>query len=89
MDFEIEHAKVLEEANAIYKKKSQTRGQLWLETSLERELQMIEEKMRRAQRAMLNGLDDEFEREEFLDSCLDSINFLAFAVKKMRRGIIR
>lgn len=88
-NYEIEHASVLDEANDIYKKKSQVRGQLWLETSVEAELLAIQQKMMRAGHALSNGLEHEHLMDEFLDSCFDSINFLAFAVKKARRGILR
>jgi hypothetical protein len=91
-DFAAEHGQVLAEAQDIYINRSKVRGQMWLETSIERELRMVEEKMNRAKAALLggadgeDGLEDPDRMKEFIDSCIDGMNFFAFAVKKARRG---
>ena len=94
-DFEREHRDVLEEAHTIFRRRSAVRGQMWLDTTVQRELDMIGEKMYRAKGA-LDRLEAARENEtpsslivdlesEFDDSLLDLINFAAFAIKKERR----
>jgi hypothetical protein len=96
-NFEREHEGIFSEATRIYKDKSHARGQMWLETGIRRELEMMREKLNRAEAAYeriehhetvgdlhvsMTDLVDEFE-----DSILDGMNFANFAIKKFRRGI--
>lgn len=93
-DFTGEHDDVFAEAAFIYRKRSQVRGQMWLETPVRRELDMIEEKLRRAEAAYERWVpaDDCQHKDalafkaEFEDSLLDLMNFANFAIKKVRRG---
>lgn len=94
-DFEREHDDILEEANTIFRRRSEVRGQRWLDTTIEREFEMIEEKLARAKAALERiqaarhnetppSLVVDLEKE-FDDSLLDLMNFAVFAIKKERR----
>lgn len=98
-DFEREHNNVFQEAVAIFKRRSAVRGQMWLDTSIEREFDMMDEKLKRA-RAAYEALQAARENVnkgegppswvvdleiEFEDSILDLMNFGNFAIKKDRR----
>jgi hypothetical protein len=86
-NYALEHEQVFAEAQRIYEKRSQTRGQMWLETTITRELEMIREKLRRAELAFKNGSNHSDKMTaEFEDSLLDLMNFANFAVKKHRRS---
>lgn len=85
-DFVAEHRQGFDEASSIYIKRSKTRGQLWLEKPIAQSLMMASEKVERAREA-LRDLDDDELMEEFIDSCIDGMNELNFALKKARRGI--
>jgi hypothetical protein len=92
-DYENEHAAVLQESQNIFEKRGMVRGQMWLETSIKREFDMMDEKLARAKAAMkadsfVSEDPDDPVRKEFEDSLLDLINFAAFAVKKRRRGFV-
>jgi hydrogenase maturation factor HypF (carbamoyltransferase family) len=86
-DYAGEHELVLKEAQSIYVSRSKMRGQMWLDSSIERELNMIDEKLKRAQEAHNHFIQDDPDMmKEFEDSLLDLINFAAFALRKARRG---
>ena len=86
-DFAAQHRLVLDEAQKIYENRSKVRGQMWLETTISRELDMIREKLDRAENAHNMGLGDPDFAKEFDDSLLDLINFAVFALRKQRRGV--
>lgn len=85
-DFAAAHRAVLDEAQAIYEARSQVRGQMWIGTSIRRELEMIQEKHNRAQAALQMGLEFDGFLVEFIDSLEDLINFAVFAINKARSG---
>lgn len=86
-DFMSEHEAVFVDASQVFRSRSQTRGQMWLETSIKREMDMITEKLNRAESALSRGLDDPDMMREYEDSLVDLINFANFAIKKARRGV--
>lgn len=87
-DFAAEHELVLKEALAIYVSRSKVRGQMWEETSIQREFDMICEKLNRAEYAFANGLglEDQKAVAEMDDALLDLVNFAVFALRKIRKN---
>jgi pimeloyl-CoA synthetase len=94
IDFEQEHREVLNEAMEVYKKRSEVRGQMWLEWPPSDKIRELRERVMRIESAYAN-------RERMIEhghtalnlssaieeDCIDVINYTAFLVKQVRRGM--
>jgi len=81
LDYEGEHAAVLERAMQLFRDKSQIRGQLWMEFPPSDKIRELNERMRRIEYAYSRG-----EYDAVVEDALDVINFAAFLVKQIERG---
>jgi hypothetical protein len=91
-DFALEHAQVLNEADLIYTQKSTVRGQMWLDYPPSDKLRELRERIDRLDHAYKvygDGTNPTGEdiREEMVSDAIDMINFAAFFIKQLRRGM--
>jgi hypothetical protein len=75
------HFAVLGEAQMIYVDRDAKRGDLWRTRPPSHKLEMIQEKLDRAEYALENEQIGEYE-----ESLLDLINFAVFAIRQVREG---
>jgi len=82
-DFEKEHRAVLDRANSIYMGKSMVRGQMWLEFPPSDKIRELRERVTRLEHAYANGATIDV----MVEDALDMINYAAFLVKQLERGM--
>jgi hypothetical protein len=98
MDYESEHEAVLFEAMRLYKTKSHVRGQMWLEWPPSDKIRELRERVMRLEGAYANRerLMPETPGPEIphaaldkaiIEDSLDLINYAAFLIKQIRRGM--
>jgi hypothetical protein len=96
-DFEQEHLGVLSEAQVIFKKKSQVRGQMWLEFPPSDKIRELRERVSRIEHAYqarelelgertTSTPDTDLLTAVMIDDALDILNYTAFFIKQLRRG---
>jgi len=96
-EFEREHFRVLQRAHAIFVEKSAVRGQLWLEFPPSDKIRELAERTLRLQEGYKlrehlrtnNAIDQHIADIEgiLVEDALDAINYAAFLIKQIERGM--
>ena len=97
-DYQVEHFRVLERANRIYVEKSQIRGQMWLEWPPSDKIRELRERVMRIESAYWERsrlIPPEPGPESphidlqlaIVEDALDMINYAAFLIKQLERGM--
>lgn len=95
-DFVQEHEAVFAEATALFKQRSQVRGQMWLDWPPSDKLREMKERMGRMEHLYQEirfedttpGPEDPYamERRVLLEDAIDMLNYTNFFIKQIRRG---
>lgn len=76
----MQHDAVFDAANHIFRERQKVRGDLWTESSMQKQLEMAEEKLKRV-RKNLHGIEEPIDKAVLIDDSLDCINFCAFIIR--------
>jgi len=91
--YEEEHSAVLYEAARLFKAKSQVRGQMWLEWPPSDKIRELRERVMRIEAAytqrqrIIDDISTESIDQAIIEDALDTINYAAFLIKQIRRGM--
>lgn len=88
-DYALEHSSVLNEADLIFIKMSEIRGQMWLDYPPSDKLRELRERIDRLDHAykFYEESGNLGAREALIEDAIDMINFSAFFVKQIRRDM--
>jgi len=88
-EFEREHFRVLQRAHAIFVERSAVRGQLWLEFPPSDKLRELRERLMRMEAAYetVNWEKNQMMEVTMIEDALDTINYAAFFIKQIERGM--
>jgi hypothetical protein len=91
-NFEAEHRKILDRANQIFIDKSHVRGQMWLEFPPSDKIRELRERVTRIENAYTineegRAKDDSVWMMAIVEDALDVINYAAFLIKQIERGM--
>jgi hypothetical protein len=82
----MEHQRVLDRANLIFLEKSRVRGQMWLEFPPSDKIRELRERVTRLENAYKLE-PDALIKETMIGDALDIINYSAFLIKQLERGM--
>jgi len=92
-EYEVEHFRVLQRAHAIFVEKSATRGQMWLDFPPSDKIRELRERVMRLENTYDAMLGEPVQPQNssiapiLVEDALDTINYAAFLIKQIERGM--